>query len=427
MLSEQEILEIDKRHIWHPYSAIDSPTNIVVRRAQGSRLELADGSSLVDGMASWWSVIHGYNHPVLNAAVSAQLTDMAHVMFGGITHEGAALLAQQLVTMSPERLNRVFFADSGSVAIEVALKMAIQYWLAQGQEQKSRFISLRNGYHGDTLGAMAVCDPVTGMHHLFRHVLSENYFVHSPACEFGEPCSADDLAELVQTLETHHQHTAAVILEPIVQGTGGMRFYSAQYLAEVRRLCDQFGLLLIADEIATGFGRTGELFACNHAGISPDILCVGKALTGGYMTMAATLCTDAVAQGICNSEAGVFMHGPTFMANPLACSVANASINLLLAGDWRSRVAGIAKQLTAELSPIRHAQGVKDVRCLGAIGVVEMHQPVKMEVIIKEFIKEGVWIRPFGKLIYIMPPYTITEDELSALTGGIKRVISRLG
>lgn len=427
MLSEQEILEIDKRHIWHPYSAIDSPANIVVKRAQGSRLELADGSSLIDGMASWWSVIHGYNHPALNAAVNAQLANMAHVMFGGITHEGAALLAQHLVKISPENLNRVFFADSGSVAIEVALKMAIQYWLAQGQEQKSRFISLRNGYHGDTLGAMAVCDPVTGMHHLFRHVLSENYFVHSPTCAFGAPCSADDLAELVQTLEKHHRHTAAVILEPIVQGAGGMRFYSAQYLAEVRRLCDQFGLLLIADEIATGFGRTGELFACDHAGISPDILCVGKALTGGYMTMAATLCTDAVAQGICNSEAGVFMHGPTFMANPLACSVANASIELLLASDWRTRVAGIAKQLTTELSPIRHTQGVKDVRCLGAIGVVEMHQPVKMEVIMKEFIKEGVWVRPFGKLIYIMPPYTITEDELTALTGGIKRVIERLG
>lgn len=419
-MTAAEILELDRRYVWHPYAAMGSIQPMYpVQSAHGCQLTLSDGRRLVDGMSSWWSAIHGYNHPQLNEAVQQQIQNMAHVMFGGLTHEPAVTLAKKLVDITPAGLEHVFLADSGSVSVEVAIKMAIQFWLSQQQSEKSKLISLRNAYHGDTLGAMSVCDPVTGMHHLFKDLLPQNIFVEAPDCSFNSSDIGHSVDAMEQALAQHHQHTAAVILEPIVQGTGGMRIYSPEYLRQVRRLCDSYNVLLIADEIATGFGRTGKLFACEHADLRPDILCVGKALTGGYMTLAATLCTTKVARGICDGEAGVFMHGPTFMGNPLACAVANASIDLLIRSDWQQKVKTIESQLESELAKCALLKQVKSVRVLGAIGAIELHEAVNMSRITEDFVAMGVWLRPFGKLVYTMPPYIITKEELTTLTDGI--------
>ncbi len=419
-----DLLALDRQHVWHPYAAVESSLPVYpVQSARGCRLQLVDGRELIDGMSSWWSAIHGYNHPVLNAAIASQLQSMAHVMFGGLTHAPAVQLAKTLVDITPASLQKVFFSDSGSVAVEVAMKMALQFWQAQGQPQRSQFVSLSGGYHGDTFAAMSVCDPVTGMHHLFHDTLQQQFFVPRPACRFDEACGESDVAALQNTLAEHGKQIAAVILEPVVQGAGGMWFYSPQYVQHVRRLCDEHGILLIADEIATGFGRTGKLFACEHASVPPDILCLGKALTGGYMTLAATLCTDHVAHRLSTGEAGALMHGPTFMANPLACSVANASIGLLLSQDWQANVARIERQLRTGLAPAKALAGVVDVRVLGAIGVVELQQPVAMQKIQQMFVERGIWIRPFGKLVYTMPPFVITDDELQSLTKNIIHVL----
>lgn len=426
-LSRSQISAIDQQYIWHPYSSLTSPIPAYeVTSAHGVRIELSDGRQLIDGMSSWWCVIHGYNHPALNAALHEQVERISHVMFGGLTHEPAAKLARTLVDLTPAGLEKVFLCDSGSVSVEVAMKMAFQYWQSRGVTGKTRLLSLRNGYHGDTFGAMSVCDPVTGMHHLFHDVLMQQVFSEAPRCGFNDDWDEAYITDFETQLSGHCDELAAVILEPIVQGAGGMRFYSPRLLQRVRELCDKYNVLLIADEIATGFGRTGKLFACEWADIAPDIMCLGKALTGGYMTLAATLCTEKVSDGICQGEAGVFMHGPTFMGNPLACAVANASIDLLLSSDWSERVQDIQSQLQVELAPARDFANVADVRVLGAIGVVEMKQAVDLATIQKAFVDRGVWIRPFGKLIYVMPPYIISEDDLHLLCHAMLKVIASL-
>jgi adenosylmethionine-8-amino-7-oxononanoate aminotransferase len=388
------------------------------------RIRLEDGRELIDGMSSWWSAIHGYRNPKIEAAIRDQLERMPHVMFGGLTHEPAVRLCERLVSMSPAGLDRVFLSDSGSVAVEVAIKMALQVWHSRGQPERRRLMTLRGGYHGDTFGAMAVCDPVTGMHGLFEGSLPSHVFAPRPECRFDAPCEDADIAEFARLLEQHQKEIAAVILEPIVQGAGGMWFYSPEFLQRVRALCDEFDVLLIADEIATGFGRTGKLFACEHAGISPDILCVGKALTGGTMTLAATLASEEVSASLGEGTPGVFMHGPTFMGNALACAAANASLDVLDEGHWKSQVAAIGEQLKAELEACRSMPSVADVRVLGAIGVVELVEPVDMSVIQPAFVREGVWIRPFGKLVYTMPPYVTQADDLSRITHAIEHVIA---
>lgn len=415
----------DRDHVWHPYTSMIDPLPVrEVVSASGVRLRLADGRELVDGMSSWWAAIHGYNHPVLNAAVTEQLGRMAHVMFGGLTHEPAVELCRMLVEMTPPPLTTVFLADSGSVAVEVAIKMAFQFWICQGRPQKSRLLTVRGGYHGDTFAAMSVCDPVNGMHEIFRNVLPRQHFVPRPGCRFDAAWDENAIGPLREALRRHHREIAAVILEPVVQGAGGMYFYHPLYVRRVRELCDEYDVLFIADEIATGFGRTGRLFACEHAGVSPDILCLGKALTGGYMTLAATLATRRVAEGVCAGEPGVFMHGPTFMANPLACSVARASLKLLEDGDWTAQVVRIEKSLRHGLAPCGDFPYVADIRVCGAIGVVEMRSPVRMAEIQAAFVEAGVWVRPFGRLVYLMPPYVMSEEDLAFLTTAVVRVVA---
>jgi adenosylmethionine-8-amino-7-oxononanoate aminotransferase len=419
--------KLDQQYVWHPYSRLDSDIPVYpVESATGVRLKLADGRELIDGMSSWWCMIHGYNHPEMNHAITEQLGKMSHVMFGGLSHQAGAELAAQLVDITPAPLQSVFFSDSGSVAVEVAMKMAIQYWHSCDKPNKQRFLTVRKGYHGDTFSAMSVCDPVTGMHSLFKGVLTEQYFVDAPSCRFGEQCNPADIEQIRQQLQQHSGHIAAFILEPIVQGTGGMRLYSADYLQHVRQLCDEYGVLLILDEIATGFGRTGKLFACEHAGISADIMCVGKALTGGYLSLAATLTRKEVADTICNASPGVFMHGPTFMANPLACAAALASIRLLLQSPWQQRIARIEHILSQELGVCEALDHVVQVRTLGAIGVIELKEPVDMASIMPKFIEQGVWVRPFNKIVYLMPPFVIEEQDLRELAQATVSVVKSL-
>ncbi|MFO0691620.1 MAG: adenosylmethionine--8-amino-7-oxononanoate transaminase [Myxococcota bacterium] len=420
------MIERDRRRVWHPYAGAVASPLFAVESAAGVRLRLEDGRELIDGMSSWWSVIHGYRHPHIEAAVKRQLERLPHVMFGGLTHEPAVRLCERLVERAPAGLERVFLSDSGSVAVEVAIKMALQFWRARGRPERRRLLALRGGYHGDTFGAMAVCDPVTGMHGLFSGLLPAHVFAERPARRFGERCTPEDLADLTRLVETHRDELAAVILEPIVQGAGGMWFYSADYLRHLRTLCDEAGILLIADEIATGFGRTGRFFACEHAGIAPDVLCVGKALTGGTLTLAATLASSEVCRTLSSGDPGVFMHGPTFMGNALACAAAHASLDLLDSGEWKGQVAQIERALARGLEPCRGMPAVADVRVLGGIGVVELREPVDMERIEPAFVEQGIWIRPFGRLVYTMPPYGIGEDDLARLTAGISAVVGAL-
>ncbi|KNC15437.1 adenosylmethionine-8-amino-7-oxononanoate aminotransferase [Pantoea sp. RIT-PI-b] len=419
----QDDLNFDRQHIWHPYTSMRDPLPCYpVVAAHGCQLQLADGRELVDGMSSWWAAIHGYNHPRLNQALQQQMAQMSHVMFGGITHPAAVELSRQLIAMTPDALECVFLADSGSIAVEVSMKMALQYWLGRNQTRQ-KFLTLKRGYHGDTFAAMSVCDPQNSMHSLWRGYLPEHLFANAPQCAFDDGWNEADFADFAQLAETHHREIAAVILEPIVQGAGGMRFYHPRYLQQVRELCDRYGLLLIADEIATGFGRSGKLFACEHAGITPDILCLGKALTGGTMTLSATLTTREVADTISRSAAGCFMHGPTFMGNPLACAVAVESLAMINEGHWTTQVAAIEQQLRAELLPLRSHSAVADARVLGAIGVVETHQAVNMAALQQFFVERGVWIRPFGRLIYLMPPYLISAAELTQLTQALSAAL----
>ena len=426
-LPVDQLMALDRRHVWHPYAAMPNPNPVFpVRSAEGVSLHLETGETLIDGMSSWWTCIHGYNHPRLNRVAHEQIEHMSHVMFGGLTHQPAVQLAQTLIQLTPAPLQHVFFCDSGSVSVEVAMKMAIQYWHSQGQSQKQHFLTIRNGYHGDTFAAMSVCDPINGMHHLFRNSLVEQYFADPPQILFEGVWQEADITSFATILEDHSDEIAAAIFEPVVQGAGGMRFYSPQYVRRARELCDQHGVLLILDEIATGFGRTGKLFACHHADVTPDILCVGKALSGGFMSLAATLTTAAISQTFAQGEAGVFMHGPTFMGNPLACAVSLENLKLLASYDWQAAVETIETGLKQGLEPCRTMTAVKDVRVLGAIGVVELHQPVDLQKVQPLFVAHGVWLRPFGRLVYTMPPYIIQPEQLETLTSAICSVVRTL-
>ncbi|EJG1896678.1 adenosylmethionine--8-amino-7-oxononanoate transaminase [Vibrio parahaemolyticus] len=418
-------LAFDRHHIWHPYTSTLTPlTCYPVASANGVNIKLEDGTELVDGMSSWWSTIHGYNHPHLNQAAHQQIDQVSHVMFGGITHQPAISLCKKLRSLAPNNLEHVFLADSGSVAVEVSLKMALQYWHAKG-ERRPKFLTLRHGYHGDTFAAMSVTDPDNSMHSLYKGFLPEHIFAQSPTCGYWDEWKPEDLADFEHKIDSHHQELAAVILEPIVQGAGGMRIYHPEFLKGVRRLCDKYDLLLIADEIATGFGRTGKLFACEHADIQPDILCVGKALTGGYMTLSATLASKHVADTVCGGDAGCFMHGPTFMGNPLACAVATASLELIEQGDWQQQTQQIEMLFSELLPKLEEYDLVKNTRWLGAIGVVETHRPVNMETIQALFVEHGVWIRPFGKLIYMMPPFISKPEDIEKLINAIDAALQR--
>ena len=422
---EQKMQSLDREHIWHPYTSLRDPLPVYpVQSAKGVRLTLADGRELIDGMSSWWATIHGYNHPVLNKVAKKQIDLMSHIMFGGLTHQPAVELTSLLLELTPEPLQKVFFSDSGSVSVEVAIKMAVQYWYSSSRPNKNRLLTIRSGYHGDTFGAMAVCDPLTGMHKIFKEILPKHFFAEPPGCGYNDTWNDKYIEGFRNLIRSHHESIAAVILEPVVQGAGGMRFYAPEYLKQVRVLCDEYDLLLILDEIATGFGRTGTMFACEQAAISPDIMCIGKALTGGYMSLAATIASSKVSDTISSGEPGVFMHGPTFMGNPLACAVACASIKLLLETPWQERVKCIEKQLRDELHACANLTNVADVRVLGAIGVVETVRPVDVAEMQKKFVAKGVWIRPFDRLVYIMPPYIIDKEDLRQLTTAMAEVIA---